>query len=304
MRTSRWLVVVVPVALLGAACAAPNETKPLMAAADLQALSAQPPDQRIAYGSEASQFGELRLPPGAGPHPTVVLIHGGCWRADFATPAAIAPMADALKADGIATWSIEYRRLGEAGAGWPGTYLDVGHAIDHLRALAPQYHLDLTHVVVLGHSAGGHLATWAGTRKKIPPTSALYIPDPLPIHALMNLAGTIQMAENIPHMEQMCMDAVVTKMMGGSPAEVGERYKEVSADTFLPLGVVQVLIWGTKEDYVPLTLAEQYVSAADRSDDHARLVTIPDVGHFEIVSPLSSTWPVVHTTIRSLLAGK
>jgi acetyl esterase/lipase len=275
-----------------------------MSAGDLQSLPVQPPDRRIAYGSEASQFGELRLPPGAGPHPTVVLIHGGCWRADYATLAAIAPMADALKADGIATWSIEYRRLGEPGAGWPGTYLDAGHAIDYLRTLAPQYHLDLTRVVVLGHSAGGHLAMWAGTRKKISPASALYLPDPLPIHAVMNLAGTIYMAENIAHMQEMCSDSIVTKMMGGTPAEVGERYREVSADTFLPLGVAQVLIWGTKEDYVPLTLAERYVSAADRSDDRSRLVTLPDAGHFETVSPLSSTWPVVHTTIRSLLAGK
>ena len=79
-------------------------------------------------------------------------------------------MADALRTEGIATWNIEYRRLGEPGSGWPGTYLDVGQAIDHVRKIAGQHHLDLNRVVVVGHSAGGHLAMWAAARSRLAST--------------------------------------------------------------------------------------------------------------------------------------
>ena len=89
----------------------------------LDLLPASEPDQRIAYGTAASQFGDLRVPPGPGPHPVVVLIHGGCFKAAYASNRDLAAMADALRKSGVATWNIEYRRLGEAGAGWPGTYL-------------------------------------------------------------------------------------------------------------------------------------------------------------------------------------
>ena len=89
-------------------------------------------------------------------------------------------MADALKADGIATWNIEYRRLGEPGSGWPGTYLDVGRAVDHVRVIAAEHRLDLSRVAIVGHSAGGHLAMWAASRHRLPETSDLYMANPLP----------------------------------------------------------------------------------------------------------------------------
>src|SRR5215204_5258688 len=122
----------------------------LMTAEELKALPSRAPDRRITYGADASQYGELRVPPGTGPHPLVVLIHGGCFKATYATAQSLGAMADALKADGIATWNIEYRRLGEPGGGWPGTYQDVGRAVDHVRTLAVQYRLDLGRLVVAG----------------------------------------------------------------------------------------------------------------------------------------------------------
>jgi acetyl esterase/lipase len=77
----------------------------------------------------------------------------------------LAPMGDALKAQAIATWNVEYRRLGQPG-GWPGTHQDIGRAVDQLRALAGTYRLDLNRVVIVGHSAGGHLAMWAASRSQ------------------------------------------------------------------------------------------------------------------------------------------
>ena len=130
---------------------------------DLASLPSRAPDRRLAYGEDSSQYGELRIPTGSGPHPVVILVHGGCFKAVYATTRDLAPMGDALRDGGIATWNVEYRRLGEPGSGWPGTYLDIGRAVDHVRALAREYPLDLGRVVILGHSAGGHLAALLGT---------------------------------------------------------------------------------------------------------------------------------------------
>jgi hypothetical protein len=82
----------------------------LMTPQDLQALPSLPPDRRIQYGEDSSQYGELRVPPGGGAHPVVILLHGGCFKAAYASSRDLAPMADARKAGGIATWNIEYRR--------------------------------------------------------------------------------------------------------------------------------------------------------------------------------------------------
>ena len=133
---------------------------------------------RIPYGSDPLNVGDLRLPAGDGPHPVAVVIHGGFWRAKY-TLEHIGHLCAALTAEGIATWSVEYRRLGDEGGGWPNTMLDVGAATDHLREIAPQYKLDLDRVVVMGHSAGGHLAAWVASRHRIPETSDLYMPSPL-----------------------------------------------------------------------------------------------------------------------------
>lgn len=270
-----------------------------MRPADIGKLPMPPADHNLPYGQDTNQIGELRLPAGPGPHPIVVLVHGGCWMPQAARY--LAAMGNELTKDGIASWNIEYRRIGQPGGGWPGTYLDVGRAIDHLRELASPYKLDLNRVVVLGHSAGGHLAMWAGTRQRIDAKSPLFIARPLPIRGVINLAGTIDMTANIAHMEEKCRGPVVTDLLGGPPGAVPDRYKQASASAALPLGLAQILIWGEHEDYVPQPLAEQYVSAAKQAGDRARLVLVPAAGHFETASPFTPAWPVVREAIRSLL---
>jgi len=271
---------------------------------DLGALRSQPPDRRITYGAEASQYGELRIPPGTGPHPLVVLIHGGCFKAEYATAAYFGAMADALKADGIATWNIEYRRLGESGSGWPGTYLDVGRAVDHVRAIAGEYHLDLDRVAVVGHSAGGHLAMWTAARPRLPTSSDVYLANPLRIRGVVDLAGPADMAADIPGYEKSCDDPVITSMLGGTPATVPKHYAQASAINLLPLGIPQVLVVGSYEDVVPLRLVDAYVAEAKAAGDPAARILIPGAGHFEIASPLAFTWPQVKSAIVSVIDGK
>lgn len=294
----------VATAALAASCAAPaRPAPPLMTPQEIAALPHLPADRRVAYGGEPSQFGELRLPAGPGPHPVVVLIHGGCFEAAYADVNNLAPIADALKQAGIATWTVEYRRLGEPGGGWPGTYRDVGQAVDFLRTLAAEHALDLDRVVVVGHSAGGHLATWAAARSRLPHASPLYRPDPLPVRGVVDLAGPLDLTANIAGYQALCQDSVITSLMGGTPAAVPDRYAQASPIRLLPLGVPVVLIRGEHEEYVPHPLLERYVQAARRAGDHARLIVIPGVGHFELASPASSTWPTVVGAIQALLGS-
>jgi len=307
---SRIIVAFLSVAI-SAGCVAKSRTTDvpttppqLMSPQELQALPSQAADFRIAYGSDSSQFGELRVPAGAGPHPVAVLIHGGCFKAMYATLKDLAPMADALKEHGIATWNIEYRRLGQPGGGWPNTYLDVSRAVDHLRKIASEHRLDLNRVVIVGHSAGGHLAMWAASRARVPAASSIHTDNPLPVRGVINLAGPIDMTANIQGYEGLCRDTVITSLMGGTPQTVPEHYSSVSINKLVPLGVPQVIVIGEFEDFLPRPIAESYVRAATQSGDQARLVVIPRVGHFEIASPRASPWRQVAPAVRALLDGK
>jgi acetyl esterase/lipase len=272
-----------------------------MTPAQFQSLPSRPADHRIAYGDDPSQYAELRLPSSPGPHPVVILIHGGCWKADFATLSDLAPMADALKAEGIASWSIEYRRLSQPGSGWPGTYLDVAHAVDRLRTVAGKYRLDLHRVIVVGHSAGGHLAIWAAARDRLPRESVLYTADPLPLRGVVDIAGPPDMAAERRVEQVACGSPVVEAMLGGTPAQVPERYAQASASRMLPLTVPQVLVWGGRDAIAPTWLAQDFLRTAKERGDTARLVVVPDVGHFELATPADPAWPRVLEAIRSLL---
>ena len=276
-------------------------TRQLMRGADLGTLPAKPADRRISYGAHADQFGDLRIPSGRGPHPVVILVHGGCFKMGSAQYMGM--IADALKDEGIASWNIEYRRV-TRGGGWPTTYLDVARGVDHLRAIADEYDLDLNRAILVGHSAGGHLALWASARSRLPVGSDLYMANPLKVRGVIDLAGPVDMTANIKGYETLCRDSVITTLMGGTPASVPERYAQASPITLVPLGIPQVIVMGTYEDFVPRAIAERYVTAATKAGDMARLIVIRDMGHFEITTAYEPSWSVVRSAIRSLLDGK
>lgn len=268
-----------------------------MTVEDLLAQPPTPADHVITYGNDPLQFGQLRLPEGNGPHPVIIVIHGGCWLSEYDLQH-ISPLATALTKEGFATWSLEYRRVGNAGGGWPNTFLDAAQGADYLRELAKTFPLDLDRVITLGHSAGGHLALWLAARHKLPGASPLYAENPLQVKGVVSLAGVADLG--LPEYQAIC-GGVVPQLMGGNPSEVPERYAHGSPIKLLPLDIPQILIQGAGDPTVSLSSAQAYHEAAQKSGDEAKLVVIQNAGHFEVVIPTTSCYPEVRKAVLALI---
>lgn len=272
-------------------------------------VMSQPPGKaaavRLPYGDGPLHYGDLRLPVGAGPCPVVVLIHGGFWRAAYDLTLMDA-LGDDLARRGIASWNIEYRRVGDDGGGWPGTLLDVAAATDALRTLAPRYRLGLDRVVTVGHSAGGHLALWLAARPRLATVALagegqlLHTGSALPVRGAVSLAGVA----DLEHGWRLALGrGAVAALLGGGPCELPERYAVASPAALLPLGVPQVLVQGLADEIVPPAIAEAYVAAATAAGDDARLRLLPGVEHFAVIDPASAAWRAIVVEIERLLAG-
>jgi len=259
------------------------------APATVQTYMAQPqaePAARIAYGPAPAQVVELFLPKGEGPHPVVVLIHGGCYLAEYEGLKQTSGLAADLASRGYAVWNVEYRKLGEPGAGHPGTYLDVADALDRLRVEAARHSLDAGRVVALGHSAGGHLALWAAARPRLPTTSTLWRPDPLRIRAVVSLGG---IGDLKPHA------GVFAGACGPSIAQVAPpaTYPETSPGELLPLGVAVTMIHGQFDHVMPPDTGRAFAAKARAAGDRAEAIEIEGAGHFDPVIPTTQAWKTV-----------
>jgi acetyl esterase/lipase len=281
--------------------AAPFAASPqpdLMTSDDLASFESPEPDHRIAYGEDPLQFGELRIPKGEGPYPVVILIHGGCWRSEFDITH-LRKLAAAITETGIATWALEYRRVGNPGGGWPGTFQDIARGTDHLRLLAKSHRLDLDRVLAAGHSAGGHLALWLAARPKLTDREPFRAENPVLPGAVLALAPAPDLA--FLHQQDVC-GSVVDKLLGGSPEAQAERYAVASPMNLLPLKVPQVLLIGRYDgNWAPV--GRRYFDRAKAAGDYVRLVEAPESGHFELIDPDSTTWPLVRDALHDLLSA-
>lgn len=250
----------------------------LLTPQDVLAVPFKKKVRHISYGTGPSQFGELYLPKTKSPHPVVIVLHGGCWMT-MATLNFMAPFCIDLASRGYAVWNLEYTRIGEEGGGWPGTFQDVADGIDHLRILEKEYALNLKNIVIVGHSSGGHLALWAAGRKNLNKESVLYQPNPLPIHGAVNIAGTGILKAFETMDEKVCGQKVISPLINGT------HYEEGCPSHLLPLGAHQVLIGGTQDEAVPVSLMQKYEKLAKKAGDNIRFVEIKESGHFEFVVP-------------------
>jgi acetyl esterase/lipase len=241
------------------------------------------------YGQHRSQRADLHLPAGPGPHPVIVLIHGGSWAARYGRIVMRGLAADLVKR-GWAVWNIEYRRLGDGG-GWPATFADVGAAIDRLPSIdAP---LDLERVSVLGHSAGGHLALWAAGREQLPVGAPGRIDgEPrVPLRRVISQAGVCDLAGAY----RRWRGGAARALMGGAPDEVPERYAAGDPMRLLPLSVPALLVHGTLDETVSVELSRNYERAARAAGGEIELVEIPgEAGrHRAHIDPRGQAWAAV-----------
>jgi acetyl esterase/lipase len=270
-----------------------------MTLADYMAMNGPEPTAQLAYGPAPSQRVELFLPVGAGPFPVAMLMHGGCWVKEFAGLPQLRPLAVALVAQGIAVWHVEYRRADEAGGGYPGTYEDASAALDLLRDQAKTQRLDLTRVVLIGHSAGGHLAQWLAGRGRLPEASPLFRRDPPRIREVIAL-GAISDLRAFTERKTGC-GPDTPRLTGLPSATRPDVFADTDPAALLPSGAHTVLVNGELDRLLPPTTAAAFAERARQAGDQVETLVLPQASHFDEVSVSSPAWPLVQAAIRRAL---
>jgi acetyl esterase/lipase len=265
----------------------------IMTAAALADFPNPEADHVIAYGDDPLQFGELRLPEGEGPFPVVVYFHGGCWMSEYDI-AHSRVLTDALPRAGIATWSVEYRRIGDPGGAWPGTFEDAEAGYAHLTNLIEPYGLDPERVIISGHSAGGHLALWIAQRIEEQQPDGVIRP-----RGVLGLAPAPDLEFLYEH--ETCGQAA-GQLMGGSPEEHPDRYEYGSVANRIPKSTPQIAVIG-KYDEMWRPVGVRYAKSAAEQGLPVEVIDATESGHFEMIYPESSTWPLVLDAARRLLAA-
>jgi len=245
-----------------------------------------------AYGPDPSQFGELTRPAGAS-RGTVVVVHGGFWRARYDLDLG-RPLAADLAARGWTAWNLEYRRVGDGG-GWPTTFDDVAAGIDHLAALD----VDTAAVVAVGHSAGGHLATWAAGRRQLPDG----VPGAGPRVHLAGVVAQAGVVDLATAARQGAGGGAVLDLLGGGPDDLPERYRLADPIQSVPIAAPVLAVHARGDANVPFAQSTAYVAAAVRAGGRAVLREV-DGDHFTVIDPASAAWQVVVDALPALAVGR
>lgn len=242
-------------------------------------------DARLKYGPDQNQFGDLRLPKSKGPYPLLMNIHGGFWRAKYDLQHA-SHLCTALTSSGIATFNLEYRRVGNPDGGWPGTFEDVTNGLKYIRQHAAEHGIDAKRVLVMGHSAGGQLALCVA-------------------HRVFDLLGAVSLAGVLDLQRaydlHLSKDAVV-EFLGGTPQQVPEHYHEASPMDIAIPKVRQLIVSGDKDEVVPSDFSRDYARRKKSHGEHVDVLELQGVGHFDVIDPQSTVWEKISQAIQKLIA--
>lgn len=250
---------------------------------EILALRPPPWDARVAYGPNPFHFGDLFLPSGVAQRTVVLNIHGGFWRNRYDLSHA-GHLCSALAHQGLPTWNVEYRRVGDEGGGWPGTMEDIRAAYRFIPELAVRFGLDVEKVVVVGHSAGGQLALCL----------AAYEPS---VGAAVSLAGVVDLRRA---WELHLSSGAVTDFLGGPPDGFRENYCQADPMCLDIPRAAQRLIHGTEDDVVPPDFSRTYCERKKERGEDAQWIELEKADHFAVIDPRSTAWPRVEREILSL----
>ena len=256
---------------------------------EIQALEYSTPNEVIPYGAGEYQFAEY-WHPGTSEPALVILIHGGCWSNEYGLDH-IRALASKLKGSGYAVWSTEYRRVGDAGGGWPGTFEDIADSLNYTDKLS---NINQHAKFVVGHSAGGHLALWVAAAGHLPLESPLGKRMKTQIQGAIGLAPIADLAAY--SLGDNSCEVVTEKLMGGSAIDLAERYALGSPSALLP-SIDSILIHGEGDTIVNISQSQRYAASSSR----ASIIPLKGLGHFDMINPEG---PVFDRIIEALVRLK
>lgn len=228
------------------------------------------------------------------------MIHGGGWLSIYPGTELMDLIAEDLSKNGFAVWNLEYRRLGHDGGGYPGTFLDAANGADYLWQIADDFNLPIDRVIATGHSAGGHLAGWLASRKKIPEVSPLYSPNPIEIHGVISLAGINDLERYASYGSSPCGEQTVEKLVNFE--ERGKAsYTDTSPAELLPLEVPFIEVNAAFDSPVPPFFGYQFTKLAKQAGDLAKHILLENSGHFEMIHSGTEEWETVRKLFETIL---
>ncbi len=303
----RFSTLLIPLSFLLFACSGPKtddvpqplDAQPtVMTWADLLERTKPSPSQSLTFGDGETDIVDVWLPEGAGPHPVVLMVHGGCWQKEIADRTLMNYAAEALRKDGLAVWNIEYRGVDEVGGGYPGTFSDVSRAADALIMQGPDLNLDTSRVAAFGHSAGGHLALWLAARPTLPSDHLLYRQSPLMLSGVVNSGGLPDLAASKPVTQASCLSDIMDKLIASDRAN---PLADTSPAEMLPLGTRQISVNGDRDHIAPPSLGEAYTARARDAGDDAHVHIIENTGHVELIAPGSAAFAEQTRLLKQIL---
>lgn len=268
-------------------------------------LPSRQAEQRVAYAPGPQQFGDLWLPraePGLDGHPVVISVHGGGWQSDW-SHAYQDRFAEAMSDLGVAVWNVEYRRVGNTGGGFPGTFDDIATAVDYVRVLAGEHPLDLSRVVAVGHSSGAHLVAWLAARGTLPAGSPGVVADPLPLRGVVELAPLPDLEHLEFYLELWAglRDVVLALTGTASDEEFLARLPQVSPSHMGPADVPRTLVIGDRDE-IPVRYVTEHAHAAAQAGAEVSTIVIESANHFDLVDPGGGAWECISATVLAMLA--
>ena len=260
-----------------------------MSFSEIQALEYSAPNEVVPYGAGEHQFAEY-WHPGTSEPALVILVHGGCWSNEYGLDH-IRALASKLKGSGYAVWSTEYRRVGDVGGGWPGTFEDIADSLNYTDKLS---NINQHAKFVMGHSAGGHLALWVAAAGHLPLESPLGKRMKTQIQGAIGLAPIADLAAY--SLGDNSCEVVTEKLMGGSAIDLAERYALGSPSALLP-SIDSILIHGEGDTIVNISQSQRYAASSSR----ASIIPLKGLGHFDMINPEG---PVFDRIIEALVRLK